>query len=43
MGNKIVMEGRGKEGPMWEREGTGNRGQDQVSGETGEKPRGPGE
>jgi hypothetical protein len=36
------MGGRGREGPEWE--GVGEKGvQDQVLGETGKKPRGPGE
>ena len=37
-GNKLVMGGRGREGPVWAR-GMGR--QDQAWGEAGESPRGP--
>ena len=43
-GNKIIMGGRGREGPGWERRGGGKKlGQDQVGKETEEKFSGPGE
>ena len=40
---KIIMGGRGREKLEWERGGKGERGQDHVWGETGEKLRGLGE
>jgi hypothetical protein len=40
-GEKIIMGGRGREGPEWKR-GRGKGEQDQIwRGGTGEKPRGP--
>jgi hypothetical protein len=42
--NKIITEGRGREAPGWERRGGGEKvGQNQVCGDTRQKPRGPGE
>ena len=42
-GNKIIMGGRRREGPGWERGGIGEVGRSiRYGGETGEKPRGPG-
>ena len=41
-GNEIILAGRGKEGPEWEK-GRGGAGLDIGGGETGEKPRGLGE
>jgi hypothetical protein len=42
-GNKIIMGGRRREEPGWERGGIGEVGRSiRYGGETGEKPRGPG-
>jgi hypothetical protein len=41
-GNKIIIGGRGKEEPGWERGGSMKKGrQDQIWEEAGEKPKGP--
>jgi hypothetical protein len=43
-GKKIIMGHRGREGPEWmSRRGNGGRSRNGGEGETGEKPRGPGE
>ena len=42
-GEKIIMGGRGREGSEWEREEGGEKGNRIRYGETGEKPRRPGE
>jgi hypothetical protein len=39
-GNKIIMGGKGRERPEWERRGGRKGGHDQVWVETGKKPRG---
>jgi hypothetical protein len=42
-GNKLITEGRGREGPGWETGRGGKKwGQDQVWGKTGKKSRRPG-
>ena len=42
-GNKIITGGRGREIPLCERGGGRKKGSGSAIGETGEKPRGPGE